>query len=117
LEHVPDYKAALSELRRIISDDGVIAITVPIIDTLDATVYEDSAAVTIEEKIEKFGQHDHFRLFGNRFEEILTAAGFQVEVVDGRKLPEKYGLLVGPFDFNDVRCFLCRKNNAEQPKP
>ncbi|MDR1602127.1 MAG: class I SAM-dependent methyltransferase [Tannerella sp.] len=108
LEHVPDYRAALKELRRILKSDGILEISVPT-DRKQETVYEDASAVTPEQRIEQFGQDDHLRIFGNDFEKILTDAGFFVEVVCGDTLPAEYRTVVGPADYDDNRIYICRK--------
>jgi SAM-dependent methyltransferase len=108
LEHVPDYQMALMELRRILKKDGILEITVPTDRTLK-TVYEDPAIVSKEERIERFGQFDHVRIFGNDFEAILEKAGFFVEVLEGDKLPAIIGPAPGPAKYDDNRVYICRK--------
>jgi predicted SAM-dependent methyltransferase len=108
LEHVPDYQMALMELKRILKKDGILEITIPTDRTLK-TVYEDPAIVSIEERIEKFGQFDHMRIFGNDFEVILQRAGFFVEVLEGDKMPAKIGPAPGPAKYDDNRVYICRK--------
>ena len=106
LEHVPDYKAALSDLKRIVKRDGIVAITVPVGENLETT-FEDVNITSPEERTELFGQHDHLRLFGGDFKLLLEQAGFKVEVVDGNQSPAEYRIYVGPFNFNDNHLFIC----------
>jgi predicted SAM-dependent methyltransferase len=108
LEHVPDYQMALTELRRILKKNGILEITVPMDRDLK-TVCEDPSIITIEERIEKFGQFDHVRIFGNDFEVILQRAGFFVEVLEGDKLPAIIGPAPGPSKYDDNRVYICRK--------
>jgi SAM-dependent methyltransferase len=54
LEHVPDYKAALKEMRRILTKDGILEITAPT-DYDFTTVYEDTSIVMEIERIKHFG--------------------------------------------------------------
>ena len=108
LEHVPDYKAALKELKRILSKDGFLEITVPT-DRNFETVYEDSSICTEEDREKYFGQYDHLRLFGNDFEKILKECGFLVAVVDGSTLPAEIGGVTGPVNYDDNRVYICRK--------
>jgi predicted SAM-dependent methyltransferase len=108
LEHVPDYKKALRELNRILAKDGILEITIPT-DRTFTTVYEDKNIVSRKECIEKFGQFDHLRTFGNDFEQILIQFGFEVEVLDGSKLPVQIGGKIGPANYDDNRVYICRK--------
>ena len=108
LEHVPDYKLALKELKRILKKDGFLELAVPT-DKNFNTTYEDDSIVTSEQRVEFFGQADHLRVFGNDFQGLLIEAGFKVEVVNGDDLPEKYRCVVGPANYDDNRIYICRK--------
>jgi predicted SAM-dependent methyltransferase len=111
LEHVPDYKIALKELNRILTKDGILEITVPTDKSFDF-VYEDSDVIDKAERIDKFGQVDHLRIFGNDFIESLREANFFVEVVNGDTLPKEIMGRVGPANYDDNRIYICRKNKA-----
>jgi predicted SAM-dependent methyltransferase len=108
LEHVPDYKAALKELRRILKKDGLLEISVPTDRTLE-TVHEDANVITPEERMERFGQSDHLRIFGSDIEQLLKDAGFGVEVITGDALPAGFRTVVGPASYDDNRIYICRK--------
>ena len=62
LEHVND-DFAIKELSRIISKNGVILITVPIIYSWELT-YENNNLQTMSDKELYYGQTDHLRLYG-----------------------------------------------------
>jgi glycosyltransferase involved in cell wall biosynthesis len=109
LEHVSDYKIALKELRRILTKDGILEITLPTDRKFDA-VYEDCNIKQKEERIEKFGQHDHLRIFGNDFKKTLEDTGFSVEVINGNELPAEIVAEIGPADYDDNRVYICTKN-------
>jgi predicted SAM-dependent methyltransferase len=109
LEHVPDYMAALKELRRILKNEGILEISVPTDRQLE-TVYEDTRLISPEQRTKQFGQADHLRIFGNDFEEILKNAGFIVEVIHGDTLSAQFGTSVGPANYDDNRIYICRKN-------
>ena len=107
LEHVKDYHKALSELRRILRYKGNLIISFPIDPKFD-TVYEDTAD-SDKERIEKFGQHDHLRIFGNDSLNILSGAGFKVSEIDLSNMPESIKPIVGPADYDSNRIFICKK--------
>lgn len=108
LEHVDDYKLALQELRRILSPDGLLVCSFPI-DPRYATVYEDPTITTKEGRLAHFGQHDHLRVFGTDSAQILTQAGFEVEVARGVDCPDTIRPVTGPADYDSPDIFFCRK--------
>jgi SAM-dependent methyltransferase len=78
LEHVPDDKKALRELRRILKPGGKAILMVPIILSVDE-IDEDPECVDEAERWRRFGQDDHVRLYSKRgFLERLREAGFKV---------------------------------------
>jgi SAM-dependent methyltransferase len=77
LEHVPNYKKALEEIRRILTPKGFGIFTVPQKDNLSVT-FEDPNIITPEDRTKYFGQEDHLRIFGNDFPLILSNKGFDV---------------------------------------
>lgn len=81
LEHVPNDRAALRELHRVLAPGGWGVVQVPI--QREATD-EDPAVVTAEERLQRFGQEDHVRVYGRDFLQRLEDAGFRVSVVSLR---------------------------------
>ena len=93
LEHIPDDRAAMRELHRLLKPGGTALLTVPINATRQAT-YENPAIQTPADRWAHFSAHDHLRYYGMDFAERLTEAGFQVETF--RMPPEdevRHGLL------------------------
>jgi hypothetical protein len=78
LEHVPDDRAAMREIRRVLKADGWAIIQVPVID---GPTYEDLSITDPAERERLFGQSDHVRNYGNDFPDRLKASGFRVEVI------------------------------------
>jgi SAM-dependent methyltransferase len=105
LEHIPDDRAAMRELRRVTAPGGWCLVMVPL-DVTRSETYEDPLRVTPEDREREFLQHDHVRLYAPDIAERLRAAGFAVEVVRpddfGPGAVERAGLL--PADW----IFLCR---------
>lgn len=77
LEHVPEDRAAMSEIRRVLKVGGVALMQHPIDEALPRT-YENWAVKTPEARLAEFGQEDHVRVYGNDFDQRLKDAGFQI---------------------------------------
>jgi SAM-dependent methyltransferase len=107
LEHVPDDRRAMRELRRILRPGGWAIVQVPI-DYTRAGTHEDPAIESPEDREREYWQSDHLRLYGNDFPDRLREAGFDVTVDSYlRDLPEpeinRYGLI----SLEDI--YVCRK--------
>lgn len=107
LEHIPDDLAAMKEMHRVLSPDGVALIAVPL--SSSPTVDGDDH-MTDAERDAAFGQPDHVRLYGFDIVDRLTSAGFDVEQVrlpDALQLPpaslHHFGL------HGDDTLFVCRR--------
>jgi SAM-dependent methyltransferase len=106
LEHVPDDRAAMAELRRVTAPGGFTLVMVPL--ALDRTAtYEDPAITEPADRKRAFLQSDHVRLYAPDIAERLGAAGFAVEVADlhgelGPARAARHGLLASDL------IFLCR---------
>lgn len=97
LEHVPDDRRALRELRRILKQTGLGVLIVPI-DLSSSEIDEDPTLTDVAERWRRFGQDDHVRNYSksgwlSRVEE----AGFSVEELGidhfGAGTFEKLGLV------------------------
>ena len=92
LEHVPDDAAAMHELHRILEPGGWGIVQVPI---LRETTDEDPSVTDAQERLRRFGQADHVRVYGRDFADRLVTAGFELDV-QRHKPPqrdiERYGL-------------------------
>jgi len=77
LEHVTDYRLAMSELFRVMKKGGWGIFQVPQDYDL-ATTYEDDSITDPKEREKAFGQFDHLRVFGRDYKDELEKVGFKV---------------------------------------
>ncbi len=96
LEHVPDDRAAMRELRRVLKPDGWAVLQTPV-DPARATTFEDPAAVRPEDRLRLFGQSDHVRIYGRDLFDRLRECGWAIERVPlarslGEPLARRHGL-------------------------
>jgi SAM-dependent methyltransferase len=78
LEHIPDDRAAMREIHRVLSPTGVAVVQVP--KKTGVPTDEDPSA-GVEERQARFGQADHVRWYGDDFEDRLAAAGLTVTTI------------------------------------
>lgn len=114
MEHVPDDSVAMAEVHRILKPGGWAMLQVPIALALDRTI-EDPTATTDEQRIERFGQEDHVRLYSRPdYIQRLQSAGFSVTpenypVALGAEKTQRFGLV------EEEEVFLCYKDSNLLP--
>lgn len=107
LEHIPDDRTAMAEMRRVLVPGGRAVIMVPV--SRDGPTDEDPAVTDPSERTRRFGQFDHVRVYGRDIVQRLEAARFAVEQFEGvtvaNDLVDRHGL-GAPVALHEV--FLCR---------
>jgi hypothetical protein len=80
LEHIPEDRQAMREIRRVLSLDGWVVMQHPI-DANRAETFEEPAARTPEQRKRLFFQSDHVRLYGRDFADRLAQADLVTETI------------------------------------
>ncbi len=83
LEHIPDDRAAMREMARVLSPGGLALVQVPF---RPGTVTDEDPDAPEEERIRRFGQADHVRYYGDDFEDRMVEAGLAFQRVTPRSL-------------------------------
>lgn len=107
LEHVDDVMTALLEMKRIIRPGGFFICSFPVDPDIDL-VDEDKSVTSEEERLHRFGQSDHVRLFGIHADRFMTDAGFDVSFIEGRDYPDEILPVTAPGKYDINRLYLCR---------
>lgn len=92
LEHVLNDFDAMKELFRVLKNNGMAILQVPISKNSEKT-FEDYSITEPEQREIVFGQFDHVRLYGQDYTKRLESVGFQTERVNISKEFPKYGLV------------------------
>ncbi|MGV3658030.1 MAG: class I SAM-dependent methyltransferase [Chitinophagaceae bacterium] len=91
LEHVPEDRAAMKEIARVLKKGGQAIMQVPISHALDAT-YEDFSITEPHEREKVFGQYDHVRIYAKDYVDRLQESGFEVGRINIGKEFERCGI-------------------------
>jgi SAM-dependent methyltransferase len=105
LEHVPDDRAAMTELRRVLAPGGLALVLTPY--RPGQPTYEDPSVASPIERMVAFGQQDHVRIYGTDLAERLRAAGFEVSDQTPAELFDEVVVRRCELD-PDEHLFLCR---------
>ena len=110
LEHIEDDRRAMHEIFRVLKNEGLALILVPIQSKRNKT-FEDLTIRTPEERLRVFGDREHLRLYGNDFKERLEGIGFRVSVIK----PEDFLTIeeIEKYALAQNSIYLCRKNSFE----
>jgi SAM-dependent methyltransferase len=114
LEHIPDDAAAIREIARVLSPGGKALIVVP---RRPGVPTDEDPSLPEEQRIARFGQLDHVRMYGDDLEDRLRAPGLSLTSVGADSYPpesrERYGLesLGGYLGTGDA-AFVCSKPSS-----
>jgi len=75
LEHVPDDAAAMREVARVLKPGGLALLQVP---WAPGRATDEDPDAPADERVRRFGQADHVRMYGHDVEDRLRAAGLDV---------------------------------------
>lgn len=78
LEHVPDDRAAMAELRRVLVPEGIVLLQSP---HRDGVPTDEDPSAPPQERIRRFGQIDHVRIYGDDFNDRLQRAGLAAHLL------------------------------------
>ncbi len=85
LEHVPDDRAGMRELRRVLAPEGFAVLQVPIATRAGHT--DEDASAGAEDRARRFGDPTHLRLYAEAdYVERIEQAGFSVRADDAMTL-------------------------------
>ncbi len=107
LEHIIDDRKAMKEFYRILSDDGVAILNVPI--ESDGVTYEDFTIVEPQDRLKAFGQIDHVRNYGLDYKQRLEECGWHVNVITGKDFLSEYDRLRMAVEVNTGEIYVCVK--------
>jgi SAM-dependent methyltransferase len=112
LEHIPDLASALKEIKRVLKPSGKAIVMVP----MSSTEKTDEGCLFInnqwvcsfkkEERISRYGQHDHVRLFGTDFPTILQKQGLKLEPLHSTSFERNEKLIQSLKLFPDERLLI-----------
>ena len=105
LEHIPDDRKAMRELRRVLKPDGYAIIMVPCFATV---TFEDPSIVDPKDRLRLFGQEDHVRVYGPDFVDRLKDAGFDVSVISAADFLSAQDIVMMNLTIHSGDIFLCK---------
>jgi hypothetical protein len=79
----------MREICRVLKPGGYGILSVPQKDNLERTI-EDPSITDSEQRLLRFGQNDHLRIYGADFRDMLMRSGFEVQTVDETLFPDAF---------------------------
>lgn len=76
LEHVPNERKAMEEIKRVLKHDGKVVFSMPICE--DEDTYESTTELDESERLKQYGQKDHVRLYGRDVKSHMEKYGYNI---------------------------------------
>lgn len=113
MEHIPDEQRCLAEMRRCLTDDGLIILTIPYQVGMPKT-FEDATITSEEDRTKYFSQKDHVRLYGEDAAARFARAGFIVQRMEENICEEDFVQtrrlrVINANGLHNGGCFVLRK--------
>lgn len=105
LEHVDDDAVALAELYRVLKPGGFAILQTPYASAREKTESASGACLSDQQRLERFGQEDHVRLFGRDIFDRIAAAGFVSHVEQHATVLKDVDACV--YGVNEQEPFMC----------
>ncbi|MBU2555258.1 MAG: class I SAM-dependent methyltransferase [Bacteroidetes bacterium] len=93
LEHIEEDYLAMAEIFRVLKNNGLAVLQVPISEKLVDTL-EDPDIKTQQDRHTVFGQFDHVRVYGQDYPSRLEQIGFSMEVIPSHRVKEQANVSV-----------------------
>lgn len=116
LEHVPDDRSAMEEISRILAPGGFALVQTP---RRRGTTTDEDPTAGPEERIQRFGQADHVRYYGDDLEERLIAHGLRPTSLRTQELVDEATISRHGLNPSE-ELWLCRSTRASsrtEPRP
>ena len=117
LEHIPDDRAALREVHRVLRHGGTAILSVPQFDGDEPTLEDPSVRTHVDREL-AYGQSDHVRNYGADFADRLREVNLTPLAVDAGSFPiatveahvlEPRTPIAAPFGWNRRRVYFAEK--------
>lgn len=112
LEHIPADRKAMTEICRVLKPDGLAILQVPL--SRELTTDEDPQA-NVADRIRRFGQADHVRLYGQDFFARLSEAGLCAISVSPRGTMSDWSIHKYALRPDEGLVFAARLSNLKSP--
>lgn len=109
LEHIPDDRLAMRELRRVLTDDGIAVVQVPLWGKV--TVEDD---LTVPERVRHYYQADHLRRYGRDITDRFEAEGLSLRSIGVQDLDLQQVLRGSLNDMVSNDVFIVRRSASAQ---
>ena len=108
LEHVVEDIQAMQEIKRVLKYGGFAIINVPL-DVNRSKTFEDINVINPNERLKKFGQPDHVRIYGKDYIKRLRSVGFIVKEIKPKDILTKKQIQVMGITKAAGSVFYCKK--------